>query len=211
MTRKKNGFLTFVFSLLPGAGEMYMGFFKQGVSIMSAFFMLIFVSSWLNLGPLMFILPVLWFYSFFHVHNLASLRDEEFYSIEDNYLFNYDQNKLQAMFGESKGRKIFAIVLIFLGVSAIWNTLMDLLKSCLYALGIDMEWYYQISYRIPQCVFGMAVILLGIHLIRGKKKELYAIEEEQEQMNDITIENDQYNTMQYDNNENDEADGRTVE
>lgn len=211
MTRKKNGFLTFVFSLLPGAGEMYMGFFKQGVSIMSAFFMLIFVSSWLNLGPLMFVLPVLWFYSFFHVHNLASLRDEEFYSIEDNYLFNYDQNKLQAMFGESKGRKIFAIVLIFLGVSAIWITLMDLLKSCLNALGLDMEWYYQISYRIPQCVFGIAVILLGIHLIRGKKKELYAIEEEQEQLKDITIENDQYNTMQYDNNENDEADGRTVE
>ncbi len=40
MTRKKNGFLTFIFSLLPGAGEMYMGFFKQGMSIMAIFFLL---------------------------------------------------------------------------------------------------------------------------------------------------------------------------
>ena len=69
MTRKKGGFFTFICSLLPGAGEMYMGFFKQGISIMSLFFIMIVVSSWLELGPLMFVLPVLWFYSFFHVQN----------------------------------------------------------------------------------------------------------------------------------------------
>ncbi len=199
MTRKKNGFLTFVFSLLPGAGEMYMGFFKQGISIMSAFFMLIFVSSWLNLGPLMFILPVLWFYSFFHVHNLASLRDEEFYSIEDKYLIDYDQNKLQDMFGQNKGRKILAIVLIFLGASAIWDISMDLLESFLSAIGMDTEWLYSISYKMPQCIFGIAIILLGIHLIRGKKKELYEIEDKQDHMQgqaeDISINNDEYNTM----------------
>lgn len=207
MTRKKNGFLTFVFSLLPGAGEMYMGFFKQGISIMSAFFMLIFVSSWLNLGPLMFILPVLWFYSFFHVHNLASLRDEEFYSIEDKYLFDYDNNKLQAMFGQNKGRKILAIVLIILGVSAIWDISMDLLESFLIAVGMNLDWFYRISYKMPQCAFGIAIILLGIHLIRGKKKELYAIEDKQDQMqeqtNDISIDNNQYDNVQYqDNNQN---------
>ncbi|MDD3140341.1 MAG: hypothetical protein PHX08_15405, partial [Lachnospiraceae bacterium] len=87
MTKKKNGFLTFVFSCLPGAGEMYMGFFKQGVSIMSLFFLLIFVSSWMNMGALMYISPVIWFYSFFHANNLHSLPDEEFYAIEDTFLF----------------------------------------------------------------------------------------------------------------------------
>ena len=35
MTKKKNGFLAFCFSLIPGAGEMYMGFMKQGASIMA--------------------------------------------------------------------------------------------------------------------------------------------------------------------------------
>ncbi len=190
MTKKKNGFLTFIFSLLPGAGEMYMGFFKQGISIMSAFFMLIFVSSWLNLGPLMFTLPVLWFYSFFHVHNLASLRDEEFYSIEDKYLFNYDDSKIQELLGRNKGRKILAIVLILFGVSAIFDIVMQVLESILNIMNIDMGWYYSISYNMPQFVFGLAIILLGIHLIRGKKKELYEIEERQDQINDRILENE---------------------
>lgn len=29
MTRKKHGFWLFIFSLLPGAGEMYMGFLNR--------------------------------------------------------------------------------------------------------------------------------------------------------------------------------------
>lgn len=30
MTKKKGKLLTFCWSLIPGAGEMYLGFFKQG-------------------------------------------------------------------------------------------------------------------------------------------------------------------------------------
>ena len=43
MTKKKSGFLAFCFSLLPGAGEMYMGFMKHGVGIMALFWLLIFL------------------------------------------------------------------------------------------------------------------------------------------------------------------------
>ena len=181
MTRKKNGFFTFIFSFLPGAGEMYMGFFKQGVSIMSIFFILIGISSWLNLGALMFILPVLWFYSFFHVHNLYSLPDEEFYSIEDKFLFDYDEYKIQKMFANDRGRKILAIVLIIVGVSAIWNIFTDLLESSFRALGIDMNWFYIFANNVPQAVIGIIIIILGVYLIRGKKKELYEQIEEKEE------------------------------
>ena len=34
MQKQKRGFWLFIFSLIPGAGEMYMGFKKQGISIM---------------------------------------------------------------------------------------------------------------------------------------------------------------------------------
>ena len=93
MTRKRRGFWLFIFSLVPGAGEMFLGFFKQGISVMTVFFALIAGASWLNLGPILFVMPVLWFYSFFHVHNLASLSDEEFYSIQDDYLFISKNNE----------------------------------------------------------------------------------------------------------------------
>ena len=45
MRRKKSKFLTFIFSLLPGAGEMYMGFMKMGVSLMAEFFGIIFLAT----------------------------------------------------------------------------------------------------------------------------------------------------------------------
>ena len=41
MQKQKKGFLLFISSLIPGAGEMYMGFFKQGISIMTLFWAII--------------------------------------------------------------------------------------------------------------------------------------------------------------------------
>ena len=35
-TKKKNRFFTFIFSCMPGAGEMYMGFMNRGVSMICA-------------------------------------------------------------------------------------------------------------------------------------------------------------------------------
>ena len=88
MTKKKSKFMTFIWSLIPGAGEMYLGFFKQGVSLMTVFCALLGISGFLQLAFLTYLAPIVWFYSFFHANNLNSLNDEEFYSIEkipENY------------------------------------------------------------------------------------------------------------------------------
>ena len=91
MKKQKHGFWVFIFSLIPGAGEMYMGFKKQGISIMLLFWGAIALASITGLGWLAMFLPVIWFYSFFNVHNLKSLSEEEFYSIDDNYILHMDQ------------------------------------------------------------------------------------------------------------------------
>ena len=70
MTSKKGKYLSFIFSLIPGAAEMYMGFMKQGVSLMSMFFASILMAGWLRADVLAFIGIVVWFYSFFHVLHL---------------------------------------------------------------------------------------------------------------------------------------------
>ena len=54
MKAKRNSFFTFLFSLLPGAGHMFMGFMKIGVSLMAAFTLVIFLASWLNISQLLF-------------------------------------------------------------------------------------------------------------------------------------------------------------
>lgn len=62
--------LVFLFSLLPGAGHMYMGFMRRGLQLMVLFFGTIWLGSLsmpLGFSDLLGMLaaPVVWFYSFF--------------------------------------------------------------------------------------------------------------------------------------------------
>ncbi|MCM1162318.1 MAG: hypothetical protein NC412_14015 [Roseburia sp.] len=182
MTKKKNGFLTFIFSLIPGAGEMFMGFFKQGISIMCIFWGVIAISSYFIVGPLTFLLPIIWFYSFFHVHNLASLSDEEFYAVEDKFLFDFDENVFKKQIGTEKPRKILAVILIVFGSYAIWDMFMNYIRNYLgvYFETVAVSLLCHVLSDVPRFAFSIAVILAGVYLIKGKKKELDKLEEASE-------------------------------
>ena len=60
MIKKRNPFLLFLASLIPGAGEMYLGFFRQGLSIMTVC-AVVFAIGNLTLPQLIFLVPVIWF------------------------------------------------------------------------------------------------------------------------------------------------------
>ncbi|WP_077369666.1 hypothetical protein [Anaerosalibacter sp. Marseille-P3206] len=67
-------------SIIPGAGHMYLGHQKKGLVIMGAFFFTVFFMGWLNLSFFLFILPLIWFYSFFdvlHSVNGKNIDEEE--------------------------------------------------------------------------------------------------------------------------------------
>ncbi len=166
MTKKKSGFLTFCFSLIPGAGEMYMGFMKQGLSIMAAFWLLIFLAAFLNIGPVLFILPILWCYSFFNVHNIRGMSDEEFYALEDDYAFHL--NHIFPLSHKSRRQNtVLACALIVMGVMVLWNNMTNYLEWL-----IPTPLYWAITEGIPQVFIGMLLIAAGLYLIRGKKREL---------------------------------------
>ncbi len=172
MTKKKSGFWTFIFSFMPGAAEMYMGFMKMGVSLMGLFLGLIVVGSFFAQGIFLVIDVVVWFYGFFHAHNLRAMDDEDFYALEDTYLFSPEEEG--KMFWNNmvvaRYRKIVAAVLILMGISILWNNILDLLYWLLPE--VMQDFMYTISYRIPQVVLGIGIIAAGILLIRGKKEEL---------------------------------------
>lgn len=170
MTKQKKGFWTFIFSFIPGAGEMHMGFMKQGISIMTIFWATIGLAALLNIGATLFVLPLLWFYSFFNVHNLKSLTEEEFYSIEDDYAFHLDVFIADRRSFFQKYHNIVAAVLILIGLSILWNNSYRLLADILpqYMLNV----VYRVGNMVPQMVMGIAIIALGISMVKGKKKEL---------------------------------------
>lgn len=174
MIRKKGSFFTFIFSLLPGAGQMYQGFMKRGLSLMSIFFANIFLAAFLGIEYLLLGLPIIWFYSFFDALNLHSVPNDEFYAMEDDYILLPDFLKVKTKLLQDKYRTIIAIVLIVIGTSILWNNLFDLFNW------IMPEYMYSIvrhfGRTFPQLLVGAAIVAFGIYLIRGKKKELDEIE-----------------------------------
>ncbi len=169
MKSKKNKFLTFIFSLVPGAGHMYMGFMKMGLSLMAAFLFIIFLSSWLNIGPLLFALPLIWFYSFFDSINKRYSTEEEFLLIEDNYLFSLNE-LVKIDKSIFKRHELFTgILLLLLGGYLIWNNMLHSLSR--YMPDAVYNVIYSVTRVAPQIIIGVAIIILGAKLIMGKKRE----------------------------------------
>ena len=114
---KRSKFWTVVFSFLPGAGHMFMGFVKQGTSIMITFFGLIAVSSWLGIGELGLLAPVLWFYAFFDCINKRFSTDVAFMQFEDKILF---EDWFKSKEGANLGRYNTIISVLLIMVGATW-------------------------------------------------------------------------------------------
>lgn len=178
MIKKKNGFMTFICSLVPGAGEMYLGFMKEGLSIMCLTYAVFLMGMWLDASWIICSVMILWFYSLFNVHNKASLTDEEFYALEDDYLFHLDQILPEGKLS-GKQTKVFGWLLVFFGIATVWRpsirNLLAVLRTYFSEDFANIVGHY--LYSIPRFVVAAILILSGIRLIWKKKTELYMEEE----------------------------------
>ena len=172
MRRQKNKFLNFILSCLPGAGHMYLGFTKQGISIMTMFFAIIAIAGWLRLNIVLFVLPVLWFYSFFDSLNKNSMPQEEFVRLDDDYLWSDVMERGVA--NKSGTRKTAAVVLIVVGAIILINNFLNFAGE--HLINVFGENFYSVinywRYNSYQIIFAVIIIIIGIRLIAGKKKAL---------------------------------------
>ncbi len=181
MIRKKNSFLTFLCSLVPGAGEMYLGFMKEGLSIMLLAFGIFLIADWLWMNWLVSGLAVLWFYSFFNVHNKVCMPDEEFYALEDDYLFHIDRVFPKGRLSSGQTR-IFGWIILVLGIAVIWQpsirNLLAVLRTYVSPDFADVVGNY--LYSIPRFVIAAVLIVSGVRLILKKKTVLITEPEDEE-------------------------------
>lgn len=78
MKKSNKKTIAMTLSIIPGAGHMYLGYQKKGLVIMGTFFFTVFFMGWLNLSLFLFVLPLIWFYSFFDVlHSVDGKNTEE--------------------------------------------------------------------------------------------------------------------------------------
>lgn len=171
MRQKKSKFFTFIFSFLPGAAEMYMGFMKNGVSIMAIFFLSIMIPSVLRISDAFgFIVMLIWFYGFFHARNLATGSEEEFQSLQDEFIWESFVDGREIRVSDPILRKWVAGILIFGGIVLLWNNIADVI----YRLIPESMWNYwaPLVDRIPQVAVAVLIIFIGVKMIMGKKEEL---------------------------------------
>ena len=68
----KNGILTFICAFCPGAGQMYQGYMKRGLSLITMFCLFIILGSTTGLDALVVGCIVVYMYSFFDTFNLRA-------------------------------------------------------------------------------------------------------------------------------------------
>lgn len=179
---------------------MYMGFMKRGLSLMTCFLLITFASSWLNIGPLLFIGIIVWFYSFFDTLNLRSTPDDEFYELEDNYIIFPDfLESFSHIKFQGKYRNIFAVVLIIIGFTILWDNFLSIFQGLIPAYLQDA--LYSFGNYLPQLVIGIAIIMFGVYLIKGKKQELDDEEVDANEAKNQVLDDDEFNDNKAENKE----------
>ena len=111
---KKNGILTLLFACIPGAGQMYQGYMKRGLSLITMFCLFIIVGSATGLDALVVGCIVVYMYSFFDTFNLrAQIIAEN--APADDYLvhINWKDKRMQDFMMDS--HKLLGWGLIALG------------------------------------------------------------------------------------------------
>ena len=157
---KKNGFLTFIFACIPGAGQMYYGYMQRGLSI--AMMLMLCVMAATVIQPLLFLCLVIWMYSFFDTYDLIRhMAAGE--PKEDSLLVlgNYEEIKKLV----PQHNRLVGWGLIGFGVWALYDLLIGnwVYKILTNVLGYGHAW--DIINGIPNLVVGGLLVFAGFKLL----------------------------------------------
>lgn len=157
---KKNGFLTFIFACIPGAGQMYYGYMQRGLSLITMFIACFIVGAIIN--PLAALAIIVWMYSFFDTYDLVrhlAAGDPK----EDGLLLvgNFDDVKKLI----PQHTKLVGWGLIGFGVWALYDLLIGnwVYKILTNVLGYGYAW--DIINGIPNLVVGGLLVFAGFKLL----------------------------------------------
>ncbi|NLY86281.1 MAG: hypothetical protein GX077_08025 [Tissierellia bacterium] len=149
--------ITLALSIIPGAGHMYLGYQKKGLIYMAGFFFSIFFMGWLNLSFLLFLLPLIWFYSFF----------DAFHTFNGNNVEDIDiTNILPSIKHKHIGMGLI-IIGVFIGLQ---NVLLPVARQLLRSI-FEYHVIYRIENYIQTIIVSIIFIAGGIKMLRAKKVE----------------------------------------
>lgn len=146
---RRNAFLTFIFSTIPGLGHVYQGFTNKGYQLLLTFFGFITLS--VQFSPiadyLVFVLPLLFFYSVFDAQHLRR-----------KVVSGLPVDPTQGFIGGKNHMELLAMILIALGGLEVIDQ-----------IGTRSVLLYNIKRTIDDILPPSLFILAGIYLLRRKE------------------------------------------
>ena len=169
---KKNGILTLLFACIPGAGQMYQGYMKRGLSLITMFCLSIALSAWMGISIFYIGVPILYMYSFFDTFNLRAQIGLDA-APADDYLVHFDMRdrRLEQLMAE-RHKLLGWLLIAFGGMVAYQNILMNTLGDLLWRWGKTSPVFralYLVMDQLPEVVVCVALIICGAWLVRGPK------------------------------------------
>ena len=168
--KRKHGFLLFRTSCIPGCGEMYQGYMKRGMSMLTIFCGIFALAVLLEIAALAVLMLPVWLFSFFDSYNLRAQTEADA-TPADAYLFclsDMDSRRMNDLL--RKRHSLVGWGLVLLGVYVLFETVAGHLVNiiCEY---LGEWWLYEIVMRdLPRLAVTVGIIALGVWFIRGPKK-----------------------------------------
>lgn len=165
---EKNRLLLFLFSFMPGAGQMYLNMMKKGLILMTLFCGVTFCAAFFYFELLLALLPVIWFYSFFDALNSGHLTYEERIAADANFFTDMDRvfaNDMGALL--KKSHLFLGTVLVLAGVYLLFN---NVFSGVIRSLDNYLPGLLGIFHKFPTLLVAIFIIVWGIRLAKGGKK-----------------------------------------
>lgn len=167
----KNKFLTLLAALIPGAGQMYQGYMKRGLSLTLTACAIGLVGFLLE-PVLIFLCPV-WLYSFFDTLNLRTQLLAETVP-EDDYLIHFDPRDKRLARAMLDNHKVLGWALIAFGVLAAYKgVIMKIFGDLVYRWGQRVPAFralYLVMDNLPEVLVCVTLIICGVWLVKGPRR-----------------------------------------
>ncbi|QGH34706.1 hypothetical protein GI584_11975 [Gracilibacillus salitolerans] len=155
---RKSKMIATILSIFPGAGHLYLGLQKRGIQLMASFLFSIYILDVLNLSLFLFLIPLIWFFSFFDALQLANRFEYEV--LEDVPIIKYLSNY----------QKWIGIGLVLLGLFYLLDAVLmpafaDHLEAYFY---IDFWHLYHQYFQVT--IISLLLVSVGIILAINHKK-----------------------------------------
>ncbi|TCZ71073.1 hypothetical protein E0485_22865 [Paenibacillus albiflavus] len=141
-------------SIFPGAGHLYIGMQMRGIQLMIAFILSLYMLDVLRFSVLLFLIPILWFFSFFDALQVITRMDRD--EIIDKPIVS----------GLTHYHRWLGIALLLLGIYVI----IDRISPVMFRYFLDNEAYSIFRQYFDIAIVSLILIISGIVLLFRRKK-----------------------------------------